>query len=125
LNKKNLIIEFLSFGSAKAVVCNLSTIIIMLTVIPTAFLERLSIKCIWKTYIIPLFFRGHCPASGFFADCRCPACGLTRGISKILHGDFDGGQDYNRLSIFVLFLMIFLIIYNFLKIKNPANAGSG
>jgi len=119
LLKKTSIIEFLSFGSPRAVVYNLSAILLALAIVPTAFLGRLPVKCIWKSYVIPLFFKHNCPTSGIFTDCRCPACGLTRGVSSILHGEFSVGQNYNRLSIFVLLFMIGLIIYNFLKFKKP------
>jgi len=119
LLKKTSIIEFLSFGSPRAVVYNLSAILLALAIVPTAFLGRLPVKCIWKSYVIPLFFKHNCPTSGIFTDCRCPACGLTRGVSSILHGEFSVGQNYNRLSIFVLLFMIGLIIYNLLKFKKP------
>jgi len=119
LLKKTSIIEFLSFGSPRAVVYNLSAILLALAIVPTAFLEHLPVKCIWKSYVIPIFFKHNCPTSGIFTDCRCPACGLTRGVSSILHGEFSVGQNYNRLSIFVLLFMIGLIIYNLLKFKKP------
>jgi len=127
---KNKIIKFLkvacrlaTFGSPQAVVYNFSVILFMLMVVPTAFFESLPIKCVWKTYIIPLFFHGHCPTSGIFSDCRCPGCGLTRGISSILHGDFSAGQDHNRLSIFVLLYILALILLNLIKMKKSTGGG--
>jgi hypothetical protein len=126
LSKKKLIIEFLSpacrqagSGSPRAVVYNLSAIIITLAIIPTAFLERFPTKCIWKSYILPIFFHQHCPTSGFFSGCNCPGCGLTRGVSRILHGDIKNGLEFNKLSIIVLAVMLVIITINALKIKKP------
>ncbi|MFA6461275.1 MAG: DUF2752 domain-containing protein [Candidatus Woesearchaeota archaeon] len=62
--------------------------------------------------IIPLFFHNHCPITGFFSGCNCPACGLTRAMSHLLHGEVSLAWGYNKGVFLVLLVMISLIVIN-------------
>jgi len=116
VNKK-IIFEYLSFGSAKAVVVNFSVILVALGIIPTAFWDRTPNICIWRRFISPLIFQNNCPTSGIFADCHCPACGLTHAMSYLLHGNFTAAYESNNLVFVVVGLILFLVIYNLINLK--------
>jgi hypothetical protein len=107
---KTFFIEILSFSTPKARVINLSSIFLLLTVIPTKYLIYSPVKCAFKNFLLPLFFHGHCPISGLFANCNCPACGMTRGMSRLLHGDFSGAWNFNKLVFIVFTIMMFILI---------------
>ena len=89
----------------------------LLAIVPTDFLIYSPIKCVFKNIILPFLFNGNCPTTGIFADCECPACGLTRGMSRLLHGDISSAIEYNFLVIPVFIVMIFVITINLIKIK--------
>jgi len=119
LKRQNIVFEFLGFGSPRAVVINFSAIILALAIIPTAFWDRSPDLCIWHRFILPLVFRHHCPTSGIFAGCHVPSCGLTHALSQLLHGDFASAFDYNKLVFIVFGLIVFLLVWNTIKlIKN-------
>lgn len=46
---------------------------------------------------------------------NCPSTGITRGVSSLLKGDFALAQEYNKLSVLVLIVMITIIIADFCK----------
>jgi hypothetical protein len=110
------ILEIISFGTPKAIVFNLTSILLILAAIPTNYLAYSPTKCVFKTFILPILFNGHCPATGIFSGCQCPACGLTRAMSRLLHGDFVGALNYNKIVFLVLSVMIVVIIINVAKI---------
>lgn len=112
---KFVFFDFLSFGSPQAKVFNLTSILILLRIIPTSSLSNLPIKCVFKTLILPIIFRGHCPLTGIFADCNCPACGMTRGMSRLLRGDFTAAWNFNKMVFIVFVVMVILIIINLIK----------
>jgi len=112
---KKFFIYFLGFDKPGAIVINLSLILIFLAVIPANVVSKGPPICVFKNIILPFVFHGNCPTSGLFVDCNCPACGLTRAISSIMHGDFSAAWGYNRLSFLVFGLMVFLIIFNLIK----------
>lgn len=114
---KNIFFNVLSFGTPQAIVFNLLSIIILLAAIPTHYLDKFPGKCIFKTVILPLIFRGNCPKTGLFAGCECPACGLTHAMSRLLHGDLTGAWQYNKMVFIVLPLMVTLIIINIKRLK--------
>jgi hypothetical protein len=109
-------LDIISFNTPQAIVFNLSVIILLLAVLPTPVLEDSPSKCVFRNIILPLVFSGHCPSSGFFAGCKCPACGLTTGVSRLLHGDLASALASNKMSIAVLLVMIFLLGINIIKI---------
>lgn len=47
---------------------------------------------------------------------QCYGCGLTRGIQHLIHFDFAGAWQFNKLSFIVLPLAIFLILKDLLKV---------
>ena len=47
--------------------------------------------------------------SVLLADTKCYACGMTRGIQHLIHGDFAGAWSYNKLSFLVFPLAVALI----------------
>ncbi|MBU0472102.1 MAG: DUF2752 domain-containing protein [Nanoarchaeota archaeon] len=113
---KNIFFDIISFGSPQARVFNLTSILLILRVIPTSGLSYSPFKCIFKHFLLPLIYRGNCPTTGLFANCECPACGLTRAMSRLIHGDLTGALAFNKLVILVFIVMITLIIINAIKI---------
>lgn len=111
-------LNILSFNSPRIRVFNLTSILLILTLIPTKVIESTGIKCVFKHFILPLIFNGDCPADGIFANCNCPACGMTRAMSKLLHGDVNGAWQLNKLVFLVLIVMVVLIIINLRKVYN-------
>ena len=107
---KTFFIDILSFSTPKARVINLSSIFLLLAIIPTKYLIYSPVKCIFKNFLLPLLFHGHCPTSGLFANCNCPACGMTRGMSRLLHGDINGAWNFNKLVFIVFAIMMFILI---------------
>lgn len=45
----------------------------------------------------------------------CYSVGITRGVSSLLRGDFQGAIELNLLSILVLIILISFLIYDFYK----------
>jgi len=43
-------------------------------------------------------------------DIECYGCGMTRAIQHLIHFDFQGAWDFNKLSFLVLPLIIYLIL---------------
>lgn len=91
---------------------NLSSILLLLALVPTRIIESAPKLCVFKNIIIPLFFQGHCPITGFFLDCSCPACGLTQAMSHLLHGEVSIAWGYNKGIFLVLLVMISLMAIN-------------
>ena len=46
--------------------------------------------------------------SVLLANTECYACGMTRGIQHILHGEFQIAWEFNKLSFVVLQLAVFM-----------------
>jgi hypothetical protein len=107
-----LVLDCVSLGSPQAIVIDFSIILLVLLILPTSSLHVLPYRCVFKHVILPFVFRGNCPTSGLFAECNCPGCGLTRGISRLLHLDFAGAWEYNPLSFAVLGVMVVLLVVN-------------
>jgi len=113
---KDFFLYFLGFDKPGAIVLILSLILLVLWVIPASFISKGPSICIFKNFILPFIFHGNCPVGGFFAGCNCPACGLTRALSNIMHGDFAAAWAYNKISFIVFFIMLALIISNLAKL---------
>ncbi len=105
---KNIFKEFLSFNSRRAVVINLSTILVGLRLVPA---ERIGSFCIFKNFIFPFIFNG-CPTKGLFVGCNCPACGLTRATAYFLRGEIKTAMSFNKLVLILVPFIFGLIIYN-------------
>ena len=112
---KGIFLDLVSFNTPQARVFNLSAILIALAVVPTKHLVYSPVKCVFKNVILPLVFRGNCPTSGLFAGCECPACGMTRAMSRLLHGDVVGAYGFNKGVFLVLLVMLVLIAINLVK----------
>lgn len=54
--------------------------------------------------------------SKIFLQIECLGCGITRGIQHLIHFDFKGSWEYNKLSFIVLPVLIFLWIKNLREI---------
>ena len=63
---------------------------VVLVVLPADFLDNGASICL----------------SVFLFDSECYACGMTRAIQHLIHFDFLIGYEYNKLSVFVLPLLI-------------------
>lgn len=109
---KKFILDLISFNTPKARVVSLSAIISFFILLPTKYVECLPAKCVFKHFILPLIFNDKCPVNGLLANCECPACGMTRAMSRLLHGDTSGAYAYNRMVLLVLFVMLTVIAYN-------------
>jgi hypothetical protein len=113
-------LECISFSTPRAIVFNLTTIICILAIIPTELIsQKTIIPCIYKNFIIPNvlgLFNMTCPLTGVFTGCNCPACGLTRSVSRLLHFDIIGSIRYNIMGIPVVAVMLGLIGVNVRKI---------
>ena len=109
-NKYSTIIEIVSLSTPKGRVIAFSFLFSILALLPTRVLSNSPVKCIFKEYVLPFFYKGTCPTSGFFAYCNCPACGMTRGLSSILHGRFIDAWYFNKLSFVVFSIMIFIVM---------------
>ena len=110
---KSTFFEFLSFNSERAKVVNLSSILLFLTIIPTKVIENGHSICIFKNFIFPTLFGEGC---SFIGGCDCPACGMTRSISNILHGNIKRAWSFNKLAFIALTIMVALIIINAIKL---------
>ena len=109
---KKLFLDHVGFNSPFSRFFNLSFILGFLAVYPTSSLGKLPFKCVFKNAILPLIFRGNCPTTGLFANCECPACGMTRAMSRLMHGDFVGAWSFNKMVFVVFAVMVVLIVYN-------------
>ncbi|MBN1376801.1 DUF2752 domain-containing protein [Candidatus Woesearchaeota archaeon] len=116
INKlKKVFLDLISFGNPQVRLINFVFILLFLGFLPTYYLDIMPDMCIFRNFIIPFILRGNCPASGIFADCKCPACGMSHAMTRLLKGDFSGALQYNKLVFLVLIVMISLIIINLIK----------
>lgn len=102
--------DIISFATPSARIFNLFSILFTLMIAPTNSLAYSPIKCIFKHFLLPLIFNGDCPVDGIFTNCNCPACGMTRGMSRLLHGDLTGAWNFNKMVFLVFFVMLFILI---------------
>lgn len=110
---KSVFLEFLSFDSERAKVINLSSILLLLTIIPTKIIENGHSICIFKNFTFPIIFGENC---SFLGSCDCPACGMTRSFSNILHGNIKRAWSFNKLAFISLTIIITLVIINAIKL---------
>ncbi len=109
---KKVLLDILSFGSPQAIVFNLTSIIVLLGATPVSAVKYSPVTCIFKHFLLPLIFSGNCPASGIFANCECPACGMTRAMSRLLKGRINEALSFNKGVIVVLAVMLIVIAIN-------------
>jgi hypothetical protein len=104
---RSLFFDLISFGSSQAIVLNLIFILLFLFIFPTNSFENFPIKSLYSGLIIPHFFAEGCS----FSNCGFYSIGQTRGLSRLLHGDFIGAGEYNKL-VFILFLWLVVVLIN-------------
>ena len=110
---KSVLLEFLSFNSARAKVINLSSILFLFAIIPLRLIENGHSICLFKNFIFPLIFGDNCPLIG---GCNCPACGMGRAFGNILHGNLKQAWSHNKLAPLALIVMISIITINAIKL---------
>lgn len=117
---KKFLLEIISFGSPRAIIFNLSFIFLILLIFPIGEIEHSPFKCIFKNYLLPFIYNNNCPTTGIFANCECPACGLTRGLSLFLHGQFKQAWQINKLTYPLFISMVIILGINIKKlIRHP------
>lgn len=55
--------------------------------------------------------------SVLFFDQECYGCGMTRGIQHLLHLDFLTAYEFNKLSLIVLPLLVYLWFNELRRVK--------
>ncbi len=116
LDIKKTFLDIISFGTPKAIFFNLFLVLFLLAVFPTEYLVYSPVKCVFKNVIFPIIYGGNCPTQGLFRNCECPACGLTRAMSRLLHFDISGAYEFNVLVFPVFALILVLMGINLVKI---------
>jgi hypothetical protein len=112
----SFLFDCLSFNGPWAISFDLFLIIVLLALIPFEWLTFSPAKCVFKNILLPFLYQGNCPTEGLFANCECPACGLTRGMSHLLDGNIDKALSYNPLSIPVFCIMVAVLALNVYRI---------
>ena len=107
--KSSLLLELLSFNSARAKIINFCSILFLFFIVPTRIVENGHSLCIFKNIFFPLIFGENC---SFLGGCNCPACGMFRAFSNILHGNIKKAWQFNKLSFVALAIMVALIVIN-------------
>jgi hypothetical protein len=51
--------------------------------------------------------------SVLLADTKCPGCGITRAIQHMIHFDFVVAFNFNKLSIIIFPLLVYMWIKEF------------
>jgi hypothetical protein len=108
-------LDLISFNSPQAITINIFLIFLVLAIIPASSIIYSPVKCVFKNIILPFVFQNNCPTEGLFAHCECPACGMTRGMSRLLHGDIADALRYNRGVPVLFFAMVFVLFLNTVK----------
>ena len=86
---RHIFFHLLSFDSCQAKTINFGMILFIAVVLPTSKLNYLPVRSIYKEVF------GIEPYS----------VGLTRAMSRLLHGDFAGAMQFNKL-VFLVFIVI-------------------
>ena len=56
---------------------------------------------------------------------HCPGCGMTRACMHMIHFDFVGAWQYNKMSYIVFPILCGLLLDDFIKtVKNAKKAGA-
>ncbi len=113
---KKAFLDSISFNTPEARVFNISTVLAALAIVPTGSLVYSPFKCVFKHLLFPLIFGRVCPTEGLFAGCNCPACGMTRALSRLLHGDLKGSFAFNKMAVILLIAMVTMLIIDTVRI---------
>jgi len=75
------------------------------------FKKALSVAILAVPFVLiflPIDYFDHgeaiCPSKRFF-DIECLGCGLTRGVMHLIHFDFSGAWEFNKLSFPILIVL--------------------
>ncbi len=109
-------LNLIDLSRPQSVLFVLGSGLFIFAIVPFDWINNSPYNCLWKAYIIPFFFKGHCPTTGLFMDCNCPGCGMTRALWQILHGNFNEAFSLNHLSPLVFVLIISLLSINIYKL---------
>lgn len=109
---KLFILDIVSFGSAQAIVIDISIILLLLFLLPLQYLLAVSI---YSTFVIPYVFNNACPAEGAFKNCGFYSIGQTRALSSFLHGNFRAALEMNKLVLILFIVMIWILVLNLYK----------
>jgi len=96
---KKFLLQIISFNSPQAIVFNLTLVFIVLFLLPTNKLYYLPHRSIYE-YVFQF-----APYSS----------GLTRAMSRLLHGDIQGALAFNKLIFILLGIMVSLLVINLYK----------
>jgi hypothetical protein len=97
-------LEVVSFGSPRAIVFNLVVVFVILFLMPTGELGLLPVRSLFS-----------------LAGVKWYSVGLTRAMSRLLHGDVAGAYEMNKL-VFVLFVaMVSVLVVNVVKMRRNDN----
>jgi len=97
-----LVRESTSLSTPRGRLVSFGIVLIVLTITPTEKLYFLPIKSIYETFL------GFVPYSS----------GMTRGVSSVLHGNFEAAFEFNPLSFVVLGIVLILVVTDAIKIIN-------
>lgn len=93
---RTLALEHIAFDSARARTINLAAILGLAAAWPTDRLGLLPVRSVWEN------------AFGF----RPYSSGMTRALSRLMHGDLEGAWAFNPLVFLVAPLIVGLVAYN-------------
>lgn len=91
-----ILLEHLAFDSPRARTLNFLGILALAAAIPTDRLDWLPVRSVWENVF----------------GVRPYSSGLTRALSRLLHGDLDGAWAFNPLVFLVFPLIVALIAWN-------------
>jgi len=77
---------------------------VVLIVLPATFFDKGTTVCLSQV----LFHRA------------CPGCGITRATMHLIHFDYTGAMQYNKLVLIVLPLLIFVYIQEMARLYKAA-----
>ncbi|MBI2077074.1 MAG: DUF2752 domain-containing protein [Euryarchaeota archaeon] len=101
-------LEFVAFGTPRAIVLNLAGIILILAAWPTDRLHYLPVRSVWENVF----------------HVKPYSSGMMRALSRILHLDVGGAWDFNPLAFVALPVMLGLIGVNARRWFRSARAAS-
>lgn len=91
-----VLLEHLAFDSPRARTLNFLGILLLAAIIPTDRLDWLPVRSVWENVF------------GF----RPYSSGMTRALSRLMHGDLEGAWAFNPLVFAVFTLIVGLVAWN-------------
>ena len=103
-------LDIITFSYPQYRLAFFSIVILLLLFIPTSVLETNHTISVNAILFKPL--EGKCISFLKHDYCDYPSKGITRGVSSILHLDFEKAYNYNPISFLVLLTMFGIMIYD-------------